>query len=181
MTTEHLQVTMQAADGAASQTISTGIFRLGVISVPRNSKVKLLRGHGSVGSANAPSLGNTNCRLQLMQDDVASTPATLTFSAGVLWSAVLAHTISGTPNNTHTEVVGQQIEVDFGDHPRGNALSSKGPRSNHLNGWSLYATSDNGSFELMCVMTVDYDLIWIGGPSSKRGLDDIQRDMEEFV
>lgn len=130
--------------------------------VPRNTRIRLLRMHGSVAVANSLVNAFRTVRVRLVQGGVVPN------ATHAIWQTLISHTIVGTPaNDFRTSSFNYEVQLR---ERLGSEMLGKGPSSNVRQGFQLIGIGSL-DFDLAFGFVIEYEMIWIGGNGSTRDLD----------
>lgn len=176
MTREHRRHRFVSGTVSA-RTVQVNPSNIGTqLIVPRNTRAHLIKMHGSIAPFIAALTdADTIAFLALVEGGLIPTQPFDRWKT--LWSHICTHRIVGIPANQALDHNGADIEVDLSERI-GNDMKSQGARSNVQSGWQLMGQS-TANFAIGIDLTLEYQMEWLGGPSSRRGLNDQEQMWEE--
>lgn len=167
---EYRQHAFSATTGHASVLVVTtaGVQVGATLIVPRNMKIELERIHGSYASHIAPGAGENTAEIGIRQG--GTTFGGAVFRSNKLWSALISHHLTGTPNNLSSTKDGVQLDSDLSGR-LGTSSKSVGTRSNAVHGWICAAITSNTNMNILIDIIVEYKMTWLGNSGSKADID----------
>ncbi len=144
----------------ATTVLGTTVLEFGnQITVPRNTRGRLIRMHGALDTSNAA----VHRTLMLLVQGIKAT-----FQSGAIESqrAIWAARLAGAA----AAIRDLQIEVQFGEDNdagntrinRGTEIVSKGRNSNEEAGWQFLAVGSAASTTLNGILIIEWSMEWLG-------------------